>query len=776
MAMQIENESSFRATLGRGFNLFLGSAFSILARDNNKEQLPTGLALTKELCIKFSRPDLQEHDLPLVSQIIKSKNRTEFNEYLLNRFKIGEYDPRYESITTLEVKRIFTTNIDDLMPKIFSKSKERYLNDLLLQGATFGDRDAVEYLPLHGNVLYPEPDFSFTPIETASAFANNPTQFQYLVSCLLKDPTIFLGYSFKDAGTLQALSHHFTTPAQPKSKWIQLRTDEKAYVDYFKSLGFEIIIGDTESIIDYFNIRASEITRPASSELNAASFSTGRIPSLNEAPVRPITDYFRGHAPVWHDILSQRIPTTKKYNRIINHIDSGRNVLLSGIPVCGKSTILMQAAAYYDTNQIKIFEENLTPEKATQIVSKIEGKGKLLLFIDNAGDSVDALDILSNCKDIQIVAADRSINIGFGSHRFKSDRFTNLDCSDLNEDDYQNIYDSIPPVIRENRMTVPEVELQIWPSTFEFIEKNVVGPSISDRFKDVLIKLRSTQIELHDLFVMICYVYSCHSPVSFDVVSRFIGAGGDYVKVYGVLERLGKLLSEVDTNNAQFVDLDDTQDHFTPRSQLIAETVVDRCRNMDFGRVYLDFHTKVPRLFIPRYSNFKRFGYRNGYAERVFQDWKEGEKFYLRVYKEDKNYFLKQQLAIFLGAKKQYGLAFKYIDEALTESKNKNPNIRHTHARLLFDANIDKAASDRSLKHNLVRSMEILEACHEYDKRQTNHALRFSEQAIKFNSVFPGAESLAYTTKAKTWLKEEIHKTPSLRYARRLLKDIERLN
>jgi hypothetical protein len=239
------------------------------------------------------------------------------------------------------------------------------------------------------------------------------------------------------------------------------------------------------------------------------------------------------------------------------------------------------------------------------------------------------------------------------------------------------------------------------------------------------------------------------------------------------VEQLGKLLSDVDTADSQFIDLDDSQDHFTPPSTVIAETVVGRCKNADFKRVYLQFHSRVPRLFIPRFSNFRRFGYRSAFVDRVFDDWHEGEKFYLKAYSEDRTYFLKQQLAIFLGGRKQYELAFKYIDEALTESRNRNPNIRHTHARLLFDANIDKAATDSALRGNLRMSMDILDRCHEYDKRQTNHALRFAEQSIKYKAVFPGTEAETYCTKASGWLKEEIERTPSLRYAKHLLRQLQ---
>jgi tetratricopeptide (TPR) repeat protein len=447
-------------------------------------------------------------------------------------------------------------------------------------------------------------------------------------------------------------------------------------------------------------------------------------------------------------------------------MDSGRNVLLTGIPVSGKSTLLMQSAVYYETESVKLFEDVITVDKAKSIANSVGPGDRLIVFVDNVGDSIDSLNILTGFKGIQVVGADRSVNIGFGSHRFDVSRFVQVDCSDLQQGDFVKIFDAIPPAIRKERMIVPAVEAQHTPSVFEFIEANVQGQSISDRYKDVLRKLRSKQVEIHDLFVMICYVFSCHAPVSYEVVSRFMAAGADYKAVYDAINHLGQLLGEVDTADAQFLDLDDAQDHFVPRSSLISETVIEMCRDDDFRRMYLRFHSSVPRLFIPRFSNFRRYGYRSGLVERVFPVWHEGENFYLRAYEEDRSYFLKQQLAIYLGIKKQYELAFKYIDEALTESRNRNPNIRHTHARLLFDANIEKAVTEPSLQGNLRKSMEILESCHEYDKRQTNHAIRFAEQSLKYASVFPGFEATSYMKKASGWLSEEIAKLPSLRHAK----------
>lgn len=134
-----------------------------------------------------------------------------------------------------------------------------------------------------------------------------------------------------------------------------MREPDTAAESYFRSLGFQIIKGSTDNLLDFFAKEASTIDKQEPQNLSQSDFGSGRIPSLQQAAVRPINDFYRGHAPVWHDVLSRRIPITEKYNTLINQIDAGRHVLLTGIPVSGKSTLLIQAAAYSETNKIKLF-------------------------------------------------------------------------------------------------------------------------------------------------------------------------------------------------------------------------------------------------------------------------------------------------------------------------------------------------------------------------------------------------------------------------------------
>jgi hypothetical protein len=210
------------------------------------------------------------------------------------------------------------------------------------------------------------------------------------------------------------LSYASADEAQDKARWMQIRDpDDFATITYFKSLGFSIIIGETSDVLNFLTDVANRSVAPQTNKLSQSDFKSGRIPSLQKASVRPITDYFKGHAPTWHDILTKRIPTTSNYAKLINSIDAGRNVLIKGIPVSDKSTLLMQAAAYYDTKRIKLFEDVITREKSRSLVNQINGNASVILFIDNIADSVDGLDILTSTRDIQVVGADRSVFLGF---------------------------------------------------------------------------------------------------------------------------------------------------------------------------------------------------------------------------------------------------------------------------------------------------------------------------------------------------------------------------
>src|SRR5437764_11777998 len=113
--MHIENENLFRSSLLNGINFFVGAGFSLLAKDNSGKNLVLGSDLAIELCEKFSIPTNPQLGLPQICTIIEFTRKNELRKYLTDRHTVSNFDTRYSILDKLNIKNIFTTNIDDLL-------------------------------------------------------------------------------------------------------------------------------------------------------------------------------------------------------------------------------------------------------------------------------------------------------------------------------------------------------------------------------------------------------------------------------------------------------------------------------------------------------------------------------------------------------------------------------------------------------------------------------------------------------------------------------------
>ena len=121
--MEIENKEAFSSALLNEINLFIGAGFCVLAKNQNEEFLPTGGELSQDIIEKFDMGDVGNLNLGQICTIISRNNRLELNEYLIDKFTVANYDERYTALENrLNISHIFSTNIDNLIHKIFGKS------------------------------------------------------------------------------------------------------------------------------------------------------------------------------------------------------------------------------------------------------------------------------------------------------------------------------------------------------------------------------------------------------------------------------------------------------------------------------------------------------------------------------------------------------------------------------------------------------------------------------------------------------------------------------
>lgn len=204
MKPQIKLEDTLIKALKEGVNLFAGSGFSLLAKNREGKNLPTGDGLLKEIRASFK--DVPENlDLPKTAMYLEKTNKGNFIKFLKTRFNVTEFDNNYLNILNAIIKGIYSTNIDNLFLKLFENSRSMYLNDITIKGAIFNESKAVKYVPLHGSIYNDERKLIFSSADISSAFSNDRDIWQYLRTAIEEYPTIFWGYSLNDSGVIQTL-------------------------------------------------------------------------------------------------------------------------------------------------------------------------------------------------------------------------------------------------------------------------------------------------------------------------------------------------------------------------------------------------------------------------------------------------------------------------------------------------------------------------------------------------------------------------------------------
>jgi hypothetical protein len=772
--MKIELEDLFLASINDGFNLFLGAGFSILAQDKLGQSLPLGSSLKDELSKKFNLH--ANLSLPKISTVLEATRKQEFYDYIRLRFSVGEYYENYNIITNFSIKSIFTTNVDNLINKIFEKSHTHYLNDIIEFGPSFRDKVAVNFIPLHGSILHESRKLVFSTIDIASAFNNEQNVWHYLRAKTIEYPTLFWGYSLDDSGVIEALFNQKEKIKTNKPKWILLHEEEEASISYFKALGFNIIIGDTKEMLDWFSRQHQSDKSDNLKLINDSKevfFGLNLPQRESNLPVRPLKNFFMGDIPFWSDIYNNRIPRIHHYNELLNllHKKEYDNIILTGIPACGKTTLMMQLAASYEFNGHKLICSGINLNKAKLIADRLMGE-PAIIFIDNFADDIDVYNYFAQRPNIRLFGVDREYYLEIIIHKLNKNENNKTyiyNCTELDTIDVQLIYDNIPNEVRNQRLkTSSEGSDEM--SMFEMVNLNITGPTINDRYHEVIDELDDSDFLALDLLIMICYVNRCRTIVSFDMMSLFLDDDiENYNDIYDLLKILGRLITDYRGNITR-----ENQDYFIPRSSIVAEKIIDLTPIKIFKDVYTRFHEKVPHYSIHRFDIFKKSAYDAFFTKKAFQKWEEGLAFYEGITEFDPSPFVYQQSALYLLYKRRYQEAFNWIDTALIKADRYLYSIKNTHAVIMFEANIN-SSDPHSVKSYLDDSMGILEGCYNDDKRKLYHAITYGRHAVKYFSLFGDKKSQEYLLKANQWLKEELRENPWNKSVKNVMSDIKNI-
>lgn len=753
--MEIQNENSLIHAMKTGINVFVGAGFSLYAYDKKKQNLPSGNGLADELKSMFN---VKAASLSMISTILQRKAKTEFKAFLTERFSVDSYESFYNNLNLVNVKSYFTTNIDNLIPKIVSaENSKRFINDLLVNGEN-ADANRINYLPLHGCVENPENEYVFEVQSLATTFGNNSRIWSYLSNACEKNPTIFLGYSYSDNSVIQALSSYRTFENAQKEKWILLYNPTDDQIEFYEALDFTIIKGEIKEFLELLpNILDNEELSGKKNEEEEIRdiFKNNLVPLDNRNQVsRPIIDFFRGQVPIWSDILSNKIYRVSYYKQIQDSIyNQNRQTIVIGAPVSGKTTLAMLLAYNVQFEGVKLMYSGLTLSKVDFIL-KILGNLKALIFVENFTDNIEAFLKLSQAKNITVVGVDRSQFYSTVSHMLTPQMFDIINVTELSDNDIQGVFNSVPVEIKASSMKTKRKSKDIYAadSIYEFVIRNIKGQNIVERYKKIIHDLEHDDSNLMEFLLLCAYMHKCRVPLSIEVAYSYFSDIYNYQDVLEMKDELEDMLSEFEGSNDL---LDSSIEYYYPRTYFIAEAILKYSSPLLLKKIMSKVIDNVPKYLIYNFKTFRKFAFDSLLTAKAFVDWKDGMDFYKSAYLYDnENPYVLQQGALFLSKKKQYQEAFKWIDKAINSTNDKYFSIRNSHAIILFDANYELELNNM-VEEQLDRSMEILHKCYHDDSRKIFHAIVYADQAERYFIKVNSEKTINYLQQAKKWLKEE---------------------
>lgn len=205
-------ENLFRQALTNGINLFCGAGFSVEAMDGKGQALPVGAVLLKELQEEF--PAIKPYKkLPRACTKLLQTDKGSFYTFLETRFAVDTFSDLYKALLDINIKNIYTSNIDDLFFKLYETSDRiSYLINKSLRGSEYipvaesAHRNQINYFPLHGSIRAPK-EYVFGATEIASAFSQKSSQNSWasLASDAEKNAILFWGWNFEDSGPIEAM-------------------------------------------------------------------------------------------------------------------------------------------------------------------------------------------------------------------------------------------------------------------------------------------------------------------------------------------------------------------------------------------------------------------------------------------------------------------------------------------------------------------------------------------------------------------------------------------
>lgn len=598
--------------------------------------------------------------------------------------------------------------------------------------------------------------YVFGTTEIASAFQNIGISdaWNNLAKEAANYPILFWGWNFEDTGPLEAIYSNSKSIEGNINKWFVLYEDEKNIEetkDFLKTLGFNLIISNTYDFLKYIKELKISAFSHFETQSSKEDFSTEFkkkycIPSREDVPSPSFSTFFINYKPEWSFFYNKSAYKTAYYKKLANEIASHKNIIVTGIRGAGKTSLMMQLLVDLNTNTIKNFLIDPSLEQAKLYLKDLNGR-QSILFVDGCFRDTEALSLLLDIKNIQVIGFDRDFNYESQCHKIVHKDFVSIDITELGINDAQRILNSIPMVLKMNNASTKGYDKD--PTLPTFLAK-----VLKDKNFSFLKKFYENDSDAAEIFLLVCYIHYCGVPCSFDMIYTYLGDENySWKTMYELINRSGKLITEYTDSEFSFEQLL-KEDYYQCRSRFFAEKILNSVKDdkiIDLLKnVIVDFLHRVPVYKICNYDKFKKSAYDAELMAKVFLNEDEGENFYLDCVQKDNSEYMYQQAALYFLRLKNYKKAFEWIDKAKSIEHYNRFSIESTYAIIYFYANFEVVNGQYECK----QALKILESCCKNDKRKATHFLAYSKAVLSYIKYYEDDSNVELRKTALDFIRE----------------------
>lgn len=470
--------------------LFLGAGFSLEAKNLLDMPFPTGKSLAKTLWSHLQLPGeydgthLKEMFEVLLTSNIPNKEIEALLENQLTAHPDG-VPARYDIIASVFWRRIYTINIDNLLPIIYERTNAARLDIVVNSDDDPKERDqflrSVQAVYLHGKLPCSPDNLIFSRGQYARNAVTQLPLYEQFVREYSTLCTIFVGTSFDEDLAWQYVEQRKARPRRikehrPKSFLIDPKVThtQSRLLEQFNIKPIPASVGDflnwlsdhkhelpsRDSLIEKnFPLLPPLSQRPGSSRYSGAirDFSAAFDSVPLEARSAQRSFYLLGASPSWNDLHNdldaRRSITTTIFKDVMAHISSADThslLALVGSGGAGKSTILRRLGLeFVRAGKTVFFTDAQELPRPGAIADALMGfDASAILLFDNADVTLRELPHLAN----ELGQVEKPLVIVVAARTSDYDRLAGKFDDSVNIKEYV-----VPPLNREEIIRIIDI-------------------------------------------------------------------------------------------------------------------------------------------------------------------------------------------------------------------------------------------------------------------------------------------------------------------------------